>query len=66
MCPACMATVALLIGSAFSSGGVAAVVVTKLLRPKGEKSLANGRSGKYKRRKDGSDARASESDAAFV
>lgn len=40
MCPACMANVALLIGSAVSSGGVAAVLVNKLLTPKGEKSLA--------------------------
>ncbi len=32
MCPACMATVALLIGSAVSSGGAAAVVVSKLRR----------------------------------
>ena len=46
MCPACMATVALLIGSAVSSGGVAAVVVSKLLAPKGEKSSANGPKGK--------------------
>lgn len=40
MCPACMATVALLIGSAVSSGGVAAVVASKLLAPKGAKNLA--------------------------
>ena len=43
MCPACMATVALLIGSAISSGGVAAVVASKLLAPKGEKSVAENR-----------------------
>ena len=30
MCPACMATTAILIASAVSSGGVAAVVVNKL------------------------------------
>jgi len=35
-----MATVALLIASAASSGGVAAVVVSKLLAPKGEKDLS--------------------------
>lgn len=40
MCPACMATVALLIGSAVSSGGVAAVVVSRLLGPKGRKSFS--------------------------
>ena len=34
MCPACMAATAMLIASAVSSGGVAAVVVTKL-RAKG-------------------------------
>lgn len=40
MCPACMAAVALLIGSAVSTGGVVAVVASKLLAPKGEKNLA--------------------------
>jgi len=45
MCPACMATVALLIGSAVSSGGVAAVVVSKLLAPKGEKNLSENPKG---------------------
>ncbi len=34
MCPACMAATAMLIASAVSSGGVAAVLVTKL-RAKG-------------------------------
>jgi len=42
MCPACMAATAMLIASAVSTGGVATVVVSKLLAPKGEKNLANG------------------------
>ncbi len=41
MCPACMAATAMLIASAVSTGGVAAVMVSKLLAPKGEKNLAN-------------------------
>lgn len=51
MCPACMATVALLIGSAVSSGGVAAVVVSKLRgkgagqRPSGEDKSNEGNIG---------------------
>jgi len=39
MCPACLATTALLIASAVSSGGVAAVLVNKLRARRGEKSL---------------------------
>lgn len=42
MCPACMATTALLIASAVSSGGVAAVLVNKLRAPRGEKSVQEG------------------------
>jgi len=40
MCPACMAATAMLIASAVSTGGVAAVVVSKLLAPKGGKNLS--------------------------
>ncbi|MGH8323305.1 MAG: hypothetical protein ACRETD_05840 [Steroidobacteraceae bacterium] len=42
---------ALLIGSAVSSGGVAVVVVSKLIAPKGEKSLAEN--PKAKNRQEG-------------
>ena len=51
MCPACMATVALLVGSAVSSGGVAALVVSKLRgkgtgqRPSGEDESNEGNGG---------------------
>ena len=51
MCPACMATVALLIGSAVSSGGVAAVLASKLLAPKSGKSLVKSRKEENQRRK---------------
>ena len=40
MCPACMTATAMLIASAVSTGGVAAVVVSKLLAPKGGKNLS--------------------------
>jgi len=43
MCPACMAATAMLIASAVSTGGVAAVVVSKLLAPKGAKSFSRER-----------------------
>lgn len=46
MCPACMAATAMLIASAVSTGGVAAVMVSKLLAPEGEKSLASCPKGK--------------------
>lgn len=39
MCPACMATVALLVAGAASTGGVAALVVGKLRAAGGEKDL---------------------------
>lgn len=40
MCPACMATVALLVAGAASTGGVAALVVGKLRAAGGEKDLS--------------------------
>jgi hypothetical protein len=46
-----MATLALLIGSAVSSGGVAAVLASKLLAPKGEKTVLENRKNDNQRRK---------------
>jgi hypothetical protein len=46
-----MATLALLIGSAVSSGGVAAVLASKLLAPKGEKSFVKSLKEENQRRK---------------
>ncbi len=55
MCPACMAATAMLIASAVSTGGVAAVVVSKLLAPKGAKRSSRGTESRKGNRGEGAD-----------